>query len=237
MYLYEEVKNRIRSKISSGEYRKGDQIPSEMELAKRYNVSRITVRRALKELESDGILQIRHGQGTFVRNEENLNLRMLNLRGFSELETREKVHFKRSIISKTIIKDKELDEVFESDFEDEYLRLERILKDEKNKPRFKDISYFPMSIYKDIYDKITANISTFQLIKEEYNIKFDHYSKLISVIHDPQVNIELKILPSEPLIFVKKKIYDEKKRVIHYSTHYLIAKEVTFELNSLQFNE
>ena len=54
--LYLQLKNTIKGLIESGEIQKGEKIPSEHELCKKYDVSRITVRNALAELEDEGYL-------------------------------------------------------------------------------------------------------------------------------------------------------------------------------------
>lgn len=64
--LYEQLKNAIRKEIDEKKYSSGDRMPSEAELEKLYNVSRITVRRAIKELCDEEVLVRRQGKGTFV---------------------------------------------------------------------------------------------------------------------------------------------------------------------------
>ncbi|HHW17861.1 MAG TPA: GntR family transcriptional regulator [Firmicutes bacterium] len=64
--LYCQVKEDILRKIRSGELKPGDLLPSEDELTRIYNVSRITVKRALQELAMEGELTRRQGKGTFV---------------------------------------------------------------------------------------------------------------------------------------------------------------------------
>ena len=54
--LYEQVFNRIKDSVRSGEYKKGDLIPSEKELMELMGVSRVTVRQALKMLSDSGII-------------------------------------------------------------------------------------------------------------------------------------------------------------------------------------
>lgn len=56
----------LRGRVLSGEWRRGARLPSETELATSYQVSRVTVRTALKSLEAQGLVDIRHGAGTFV---------------------------------------------------------------------------------------------------------------------------------------------------------------------------
>jgi GntR family transcriptional regulator len=60
-----QVSDDLRERIASS-MAPGDQIPTEHELAAQYAVSRATVREALKLLEQDGILDVRHGRGRFV---------------------------------------------------------------------------------------------------------------------------------------------------------------------------
>ncbi len=56
----------LRSRLLKGEWERGGRLPSENELAASYQVSRVTVRTALKALEGQGLVDIRHGAGTFV---------------------------------------------------------------------------------------------------------------------------------------------------------------------------
>jgi GntR family histidine utilization transcriptional repressor len=64
--LYERIKTAIRHKVRAGEWKPGDKIPSENDLAKTLKASRMTVNRALRELSEQGELVRRGGVGTFV---------------------------------------------------------------------------------------------------------------------------------------------------------------------------
>ena len=65
--LYQQVKQIIYDQIMNGDYPIGSHIPSENVLCEKFGVSRITVVRALKDLESDGILKRIQGSGTIVK--------------------------------------------------------------------------------------------------------------------------------------------------------------------------
>jgi len=56
----------LREAIAEGRFRRGEQLPSEEQLSASYRVGRTTVREALKELESEGAVQVRRGRGRFV---------------------------------------------------------------------------------------------------------------------------------------------------------------------------
>ncbi|HEY8462988.1 MAG TPA: GntR family transcriptional regulator [Bacillota bacterium] len=66
--LYMQIKNRIKEQILSGQFKKGDKIPSERELCLLFGVSRITVRQAINEAINEGLLFTVQGKGTFVAN-------------------------------------------------------------------------------------------------------------------------------------------------------------------------
>ena len=65
---YEYVIDGIKDMIARGELKCGDKLPSERELAERFNVSRVPVREALKILEYTGLLNSSRGDGAYVRN-------------------------------------------------------------------------------------------------------------------------------------------------------------------------
>lgn len=64
--LYLQIKDIYREKILSGELKNGDRVDSEMEIQKRYGVSRITARQAILDLEKEGMVNRGRGKGTFV---------------------------------------------------------------------------------------------------------------------------------------------------------------------------
>ncbi len=65
--IYEEIVRQIKQLISEGQLKSGDRLPPERDLAEKFVVSRTSVREALRALESLGLIEIRPGEGTFVR--------------------------------------------------------------------------------------------------------------------------------------------------------------------------
>ncbi|GGH80057.1 DNA-binding LacI/PurR family transcriptional regulator [Pullulanibacillus pueri] len=64
--LYQKIVDDITSKIRSRDLKPGDQVPTELELSKQYDVSRITSKRALTELENQHLIERIQGKGSFV---------------------------------------------------------------------------------------------------------------------------------------------------------------------------
>jgi len=70
--LYVQLKTIIKNRILDGTYAYGDLIPSESEFERQHNISRITVRRAISDLEKEGYVIRSRGKGTHVIYNHNL---------------------------------------------------------------------------------------------------------------------------------------------------------------------
>jgi len=82
--LYEEVSEKIINYIESGEWTPGEKLPGEMDLSKKFEVSRNSIRESIKALELTGILSSRPGKGTYVANEALRNIHNLNFMSMIE---------------------------------------------------------------------------------------------------------------------------------------------------------
>ncbi|MCF8563866.1 GntR family transcriptional regulator [Alicyclobacillus tolerans] len=65
--LYAQIARRIRSSIENGVFQAGDKLPPLAHLAEEFGCSRATVREALSTLRGQGLVEFRHGDGTYVR--------------------------------------------------------------------------------------------------------------------------------------------------------------------------
>ena len=79
--LYQQIKSLMTLRLQASEWRPGEAIPSELELAARFKVSQGTVRKAVDALAADNLLVRRQGKGTFVSTHaaQNVQYRFLRL--------------------------------------------------------------------------------------------------------------------------------------------------------------
>jgi GntR family transcriptional regulator len=79
--LYQQIKALILGSLQAGEWKPGEAIPSENDLATRFKVSQGTVRKAIDELANENLLVRRQGKGTFVatHHEDRVHFRFLRL--------------------------------------------------------------------------------------------------------------------------------------------------------------
>lgn len=78
--LYKQIKRLLLKSLDEGEWKPGEAIPSEVELAQRFQVSQGTVRKAIDELAADHLLIRRQGKGTYVATHQEARIRFRFLR-------------------------------------------------------------------------------------------------------------------------------------------------------------
>ena len=79
-HLYQQIKALVVRSLDQGEWKPGEAIPSELELAARFQVSQGTVRKAIDELAAENLLLRRQGKGTFVATHQERRVRFRFLR-------------------------------------------------------------------------------------------------------------------------------------------------------------
>jgi GntR family transcriptional regulator len=81
--LYYQLRELMREKVRSGEWKPGDLIPSERELSETHGLSRMTARQAITELVREGVFYREQGKGTFVSRHK-ITQQLMHLTGFTE---------------------------------------------------------------------------------------------------------------------------------------------------------
>lgn len=64
--LADRIADDLRARIAAGEYRPGDKLPSQNDLASRYEVAKMTAYQAITQLRDQGLVYTRHGSGVYV---------------------------------------------------------------------------------------------------------------------------------------------------------------------------
>ncbi len=80
--IYEVIADKMKAQIIEGRLQPGEKLPSARELSESFQVGRSTVREALSALKAMGLVEIRHGEGTYVRSVDPASLEMPRLDSF-----------------------------------------------------------------------------------------------------------------------------------------------------------
>lgn len=81
---YHQITSHLEERISLGEWQLGDKLPAEEALAREYQVSRVTLRQAMAELENRGLITRQRGRGAFLTGTPSPFVESLNLPGINQ---------------------------------------------------------------------------------------------------------------------------------------------------------
>lgn len=164
--IYFQLKNLIKDDIESGALKPGSPIPSEREYSEMYEISRMTVRQALKELESEGLIIRERGRGSFVARPK---IEQKDIMSFTQMvremgmePSTEVIDLKRASIGK-------LSEKFMLDSSEGMFEVTR-LRCADNIPVAVETDYIPERFAPDIDSKDLTG-SLYRLLKDEYGIE------------------------------------------------------------------
>jgi GntR family transcriptional regulator len=212
--LYQQIKGLILNSLRAGEWKPGEAIPSEMELAARFRVSQGTVRKAVDELASENLLLRRQGRGTFVAThaEQQVQFRFLKLapdsgtRGSEGPAQRDIVECKRGRASADVARALALRTG------DTVLQLKRVLSFGGTPIILEDI-WLPAAPFKGLTAERLANYQgpMYALFETEFNVRMVRAEEKIRAIPASNLHEELlKVKRGMPLLSVERTAYTYK---------------------------
>ncbi len=212
--LYRQIKGLILQSLQAGEWKPGESIPSEMELAVRYRVSQGTVRKAIDELASGHLLIRKQGKGTFVAThaEHQVQYRFLKLvPDQGDLNTegpaqREIVDCKRLRASAEIARALALRSG------DSLLQVRRVLSF-ANVPTILEDLWLPATPFKGLTAERLADYHgpMYALFETEFGVRMLRAEeKIRAVLPDKAQRELLQLPPNMPLLSVERVAYTYK---------------------------
>ncbi|MFC4660732.1 UTRA domain-containing protein [Oceanobacillus aidingensis] len=228
--LYLQLKEHLKSEINMGKYSQGERLPPESEICDVYGVSRITTRRAIMDLVDEGILLRKQGKGTFVQDTKHKR-ELISVGGFSELTSSSGNEPHTKIISSKLVDQEKCKYEFSISKDSNLLELHRLLYID-NTPFILETSYYPLELLPDLEKLISSTKSTYQILKEEYNIRIVSSYKTVNIGYATVEEGKLLNCDTGSILYNVEKISsDQNERYIHFSKSLFIADKVTFTLN------
>ncbi|WP_226035936.1 GntR family transcriptional regulator [Aquibacillus saliphilus] len=214
--LYLQLIEDLIKKIEAEEYEQHQKLPSERELCDIYNLSRITVRQALQELEQEGYIYKLHGKGTFVA-PKSINQNLVKLYSFTEemkemgkTPTTQVLSFKEIAIDERVAQKMDLvplDEVFK------VVRL-RLADDE---PLMYETSYLPKKFFPRLTKKDLEERPMYDIFHDDYKVVVTKAIERFSATNIREVESEyLGMITNSPSMLIKRFAY-RKNQLIEYT--------------------
>lgn len=225
--LYHQLMQRIIADIEQGTYPTGSRIPPEHELEQLYQVSRVTVRRALAELTSEGLLERKQGKGTFVSIPRG-SMKLKSLHSFHDSCKMNKVTPSTDVIH--------VKETAANGSDSEELSLpqgSRVLET----LRVRRADGVPVVLERNRFSMAYAWLQDQDLDGSLYGLLREYGVEPKLAVHDISLKFasaeEAGMLETEsgtPLICLHEVIYDQKGRPLHNSTQLIRGDRFVFRI-------
>ncbi|MGL4344998.1 MAG: GntR family transcriptional regulator [Cellulosilyticaceae bacterium] len=227
--LKEQLIAIIEEEIESGVYGEGDLLPREIDYQEKYDISRITVRAAIGELEQRGYVERIKGKGTLVKTTK-VSEPLLKIQGFTE-EMKSK-----GIVPSTKFAHIELTKASS--------QCAKILEIPEGMPvylltRIRCINELPVVRFKT-YIKATVNMglednlyygSFYEYLHQEYGITVKKIKQIITAdLADQTLQQQLTCDKGDPILLLKRIGYDQHNQVFEYTECSYVAKRYEYYL-------
>jgi GntR family transcriptional regulator len=202
--LYASIEETIATEIAQGEYRPGDQLPTEDALLERFQVSRITVRRAIQNLVRRGLLEIRRGLGTFVLSPR-IEAELTRLTGFVEdMNAAGRKATARVVSQGVVAASARVAERLQLTKGTKVMQIKRVRLADATPISF-DETYLPLLLGKQIVDNDLRVHPIFTLLEEEYGVPLVEADyELEAVVASKAVAEALKITVGSPIFQIER---------------------------------
>ena len=229
--LYLKIKEHIENLIDQEIYEAGDKLPSETAFAKKLDVSRASLREALRVLEKEGKIIKSQGVGTFVSKPiPRFKKGIEEL--FSVTDTIKNEGFTpgtKDLEIENVKVDKQLAFKMNIDQNEDILKLQRV-RTADDKPVVFCIDYlntnlFPIKINEDF------SHSLFDLLENKYKLKIKYaVTEIIPVTAKKKLMEKLEVKKNAAILLLEQMHYDEKERLFLYSKNYFRSDQFQFKV-------
>ena len=234
--LYQQLMEAIQADIEADVYRAGDKLPVEKELEEIYKVSRITVRRAVKELCDRRVLVKKQGKGTFVLGQE-IQGHLDDIGGFHDIMgDLEKGTAQRLLSVDEMDPDTEMARYLGMKTKGKAVVVKRILSTD-GVPVMLDTCYISAVRFPGIRRHFSGDFSIYRILRDEYHVRLASAEKVIKVRKIRQDEEELlKCEPGDPVFDLFKIVYDEVGDPVHASISVLRGENTSYVISTDKSN-
>jgi GntR family transcriptional regulator len=213
--LYYQLKERLKKMIRA--YKPGRRIPSENELSNMFSVSRPTVRQALQELVSEGKIEKRKGEGSFVSKPEMVANSLVNIMSLAQQMDEMKLNYSTRVIA--VSKRKAVGDIAENLAVSAgtpivYLERLRFLNAE---PFYLSQSYLLNDLCKDVVNADLETYSLFAYLLEKCHLTMTKVKRFLEpVAADKYCAQMLNVSLGSPIHYLQTFSFDEDERLWGY---------------------
>jgi GntR family transcriptional regulator len=223
------VERVLAGEIQDGTLAQGDRLPTEEQLERRFGVSRITVRRAVQNLATRGLVEVRWGRGTFVA-APRITQPLTSLTGFVEdMAAIGRRSSARVVTVETVPADPATAVALGLDPGTLVTHIERVrLADER--PISLDDTYLPTDLGARVAEADLVNRPVFELLEQDLGVPLgEAVYRLRAEVADAHTAAELGIVPGAPVFRIDRTSASTTGRPVDHETLRYRGDAITFE--------
>ncbi|WP_322085811.1 GntR family transcriptional regulator [Burkholderia sp. BCC1999] len=228
--LYVQIKDTLRARILDGTYAPHSRMPSEHELCAMFDVSRITVRQALGDLQKEGLLFKLHGKGTFVSKPKAFQ-NVTSLQGFAEAMSSmgyEIVNQLRSF--RTVKADRHLATKLNVPEGAPLVEIHRV-RLLNREPVSLEQTWVPEALGKRLAGADLATRDIFLVLENDCGIPLGHADVSIdAILADDEIVDALRVEESSPVLRIERLTHDASGTPIDYEYLYFRGDAFQYRL-------
>jgi len=211
---YRRIQSAIRKRIESGHLKTGDLVDSERELAKIHQVSLMTARHALADLAKDGIVERRHGAGTFVAPPK---IHFNKLMSYTEQMASRGLSARSRIVSQSVINEEpEIAARLSLPSTSPLVRVERV-RQAADEPFALETCYLSAEEFPGLAEAPLERGSLFSILENEYGIELAYADEEIDATASDSRTMELLAVPrGSPILRIRQLIFSTKGKATIY---------------------
>lgn len=227
--MYRQIAEALREKINEGELKPGDALPTESSLQEAFNVSRVTVRQALKLLTEEHIVESIQGSGTYVK-EERVNYDIYQLTGFYEKLADRNVDTHSEVSIFEVLKaDAKLAEKLNLSHDDKVWHVKRV-RFIKQKPVNLEETWMPLAMFPDLTWEVMEN-SKYHYVEQIKKLVIDRSEQeLVPIMPSEEAIAALSLDPAKPILEKVSRGFLKDGRVFEYSRNVFNTDDYKFTL-------
>jgi GntR family transcriptional regulator len=226
---YIQIKNQIVKAIEEESIKSSHQLTNEIELTKIFDVNRLTLRNALRELDLDGYIDRRKGYGTFVSAKKKISYVSQEISFYSD--QLKEIDLKTTIVVNRI--EQPLDEITKKLKLSKFSKVNHIerYRTLKGEPVFYSYIYVPTKFCEKFENEDLEKYSSIRLIEEKFDIKIKRIERFLEFINYKDLEDIKKVLSlekGEGLFYMQSYLFDKENLIIAYYQDYLRTSKNKF---------
>jgi GntR family transcriptional regulator len=228
--LYAQIKAALRSRIIDGTYREHQRIPSENELMSSFGVSRITVRKALSDLQGECLIFKVQGKGAFVSKPRPFQ-ELARLQGFGEAMSQLGYQTSNRVVGIAIVgADGTAAERLRVPFGSPLTEIRRV-RHVNREPISLDVTYLRPDLGERLAREDLATRDIFGIIENDYAIPLGHADLSIdATVADAELAVLLQITPGAPILRIERLAWSQEGQPLDFEYLYYCGDAFRYHL-------